>query len=63
MLKDINDHQSNLNGDETIFENIASSTTEEDGLALRRKKILLERVMIRLRELIIASQPKGIQNY
>ena len=63
ISKDINDHQSKLNGDETIFESIASSTTEEDALALRRKKTLLERVMKRLRELIVASQPKGKKNY
>ena len=62
ISKDINDHQSKLNGDETVFESISSSTSEEDALALRRKKTLLERVMKRLRELIVASQPKGMKN-
>ena len=43
-----------------MFENSSSSTEEAEVFALRRKKVLLERVMKRLRELIIASQPKGI---
>ena len=43
-----------------MFENSSSSTEEAEVIALRRKKVLLERVMKRLRELIIASQPKGI---
>ena len=42
-----------------MLENPPSSNDEADVIALRRKKTLLERVMKRLRELIIASQPKG----
>jgi len=54
--KDIPDYEPSFNED--LLENTSSSTDEEDVVALRRKKTLLERVMKRLRELIIASQPK-----
>ena len=59
-LQDITDYQdTSIEDNRDLIEGISSSNDEEDILALRQKKTLLERVMIRLRELIIASQPKG----
>jgi len=55
--KDIPDYEPSSTAD--LFENSSSSTEEAEVFALRRKKVLLERVMKRLRELIIASQPKA----
>jgi len=55
--KDIPDYEPSSTAD--LFENSSSSTEEAEVIALRRKKVLLERVMKRLRELIIASQPKA----
>ena len=59
MLKDISDKGFELEGDSVVHKSVSSSIDEEGVLALRRKKALLERVMTRLRELIVASQPKG----
>ena len=38
---------------------ILSTMNDEEALALRRKNTILERVLKRLKELIIASQPTG----
>ena len=57
-IQDIPDYEPSSTAD--LFENSSSLTEEAEVIALRRKKALLERVMKRLRELIIASQPKGM---
>ena len=57
-IQDIPDYEPSSTAD--LFENSSSLAEEAEVIALRRKKVLLERVMKRLRELIIASQPKGM---
>ena len=42
-----------------MLDNILDSVDEENELALERRQTLLERVMQRLRELIVESQRKG----
>ena len=58
--KDIGDEEFALEEDNLMHAgSILSTVNDEEALALRRKKTILERVLKRLRELIIASQPTG----
>ena len=54
----ITDHTSSKE-DLLMLNNILNSAEEENELAIKRRKSLLERVMERLRALIVESQQKG----